>query len=194
VTGPSSTTVRIRPLEAVDHPAVLALNDAEVPRVGPLTPDGLVALLAHCDLALVAERAAEVAGFVLAIAPGTAYTSPNYRFFERRATDHLYVDRILTAPAHRRAGVATALSEAVEARARATGRVEVTCEVNVRPANPVSLAFHAARGFVEVARQDTDGEVLTVALLARTLPPAAANRRVRPEPTPDAHPPSAGAP
>lgn len=164
---------------AADHATVLALNDADVPRVGPLGADGLPALLAHCDLALVAERAGELAGFVLAIAPGAAYASPNYRFFERRGTDHLYVDRLLTAPAHRRAGVASALSDAVEDRARTTGRAEVTCEVNVRPMNRASLDLHAARGFVEVGRQDTDGGALTVALLARTLPPTAANAPAR---------------
>lgn len=148
------------------------LNDADVPRVGHLGAGGLAALLDHCDLALVAEHAGEVAGFVLAIAPGTAYGSPNYRFFEARGTDHLYVDRILTAPRHRRCGVASALSAAVEDRARATGRAEVTCEVNVVPPNPASLAYHAERGFVEVGRQDTGGGALTVTLLARTLPRA----------------------
>ncbi len=167
--------LRVRPMESADHAGVAVLNDADVPRVGPLGADGLEGLLVHCDLALVAERAGELAGFVLAIAPGTGYASPNYRFFEGRGTDHLYVDRLLTAPAHRRTGVASALSDAVEARARATGRVEVTCEVNVRPANPASLGFHTARGFVEVGRQDTGGGALTVALLARTLHRAAAN-------------------
>ena len=175
VLRPPRPQVRVRPMVPADHTTVVALNDADVPRVGPLGADGLPALLAHCDVALVAERAGELAGFVLAIAPGAAYGSPNYRFFERRGTDHLYVDRLLTAPAHRRAGVASALSDAVEARARATGRGEVTCEVNVRPANPASLEFHGARGFVEVGRQDTDAGALTVALLARTLTPAAAN-------------------
>jgi uncharacterized protein len=162
---------RLRPLRASDHAAIVALNDADVPRVGRLGPAGLDGLLPHCDLALVAERDGEVAGFVLAIAPGAAYGSPNYRFFEDRGTDHLYVDRLLTSPAHRRTGVASVLSDAVEARARTTGRVEVTCEVNVRPANPASLAFHTARGFIEVGRQDTGGGALTVALLARTLTP-----------------------
>ncbi|MFO7777777.1 MAG: GNAT family N-acetyltransferase [Nitriliruptoraceae bacterium] len=167
--------VQVRPMVAADHATVVALNDAEVPRVGPLGAHGLPALLAHGDLALVAERAGALAGFVLAIAPGAAYQSPNYRFFERRGTDHLYVDRLLTAPAHRRAGVASALSDAVEVRARGTGRTEVTCEVNVRPMNRASLEFHTARGFVEVGRQDTGGGALTVALLARTLPLTAAN-------------------
>ncbi|TVP64116.1 MAG: GNAT family N-acetyltransferase [Nitriliruptor sp.] len=168
---------RLRPLRPTDHAHLVALNDADVPRVGPLGRAGLDDLLPHCDLALVAERDGELAGFVLAIAPGAAYGSPNYRFFEARGTDHLYVDRLLTAPRHRRAGVASALSDAVEDRARATGRVEVTCEVNVRPANPASLAFHTARGFVEVGRQDTGGGAVTVALLARTLPPTEPNPR-----------------
>jgi uncharacterized protein len=174
VTGPSRSS-QLRTLEPFDHAAVVALNDAEVPRVGRLGPTGLDDLLPHCDLALVLEREGQLAGFVLAIAPGAAYGSPNYRFFEDRGTDHLYVDRLLTAPGHRRSGVASVLSDAVEARARATGRTEVTCEVNLRPANPASLTFHTARGFVEVGRQDTAGGALTVALLARTLGPADPN-------------------
>ncbi len=168
---PTSTSARLRPLRPSDHAHLIALNDADVPRVGRLGRAGLDDLLPHCDLALVAERDGELAGFVIAIAPGATYGSPNYRFFEDRGTDHLYVDRLLTSPAHRRTGVASALSDAVEGRARATGRLEVTCEVNLRPANPASLAFHTARGFVEVGRQDTGGGALTVALLARTLTP-----------------------
>ena len=179
----TSGSARLRPLQPSDRAHLVALNDAEVPRVGRLGGSGLEDLLAHCDLALVAERDGEVAGFVLAIAPGAGYGSPNYRFFERRGTDHLYVDRLLTAPRHRRAGIASALSDAVEDRARATGRAEVTCEVNLRPANPASLAFHTARGFVEVGRQDTGGGAVTVVLLARTLTPT--------DPNPGGGPPQA---
>ena len=49
----------------------------------------------------------------------------------------------------------------------------LTCEVNVAPPNPVSHAFHAAMGFVEVGRQGTEGGAKTVALLARSLEPTA---------------------
>ena len=168
MTGP--TGLRLRPLLPGDLPTVAALNDAEVPRVSPLGEAGLQALLPACDLSLLAEDAGgNLAGFVLAIAPGEAYDSVNYRWFETRGTDHLYVDRIVTAVTHRRRGVAARLSGAVEQRARVTGRREVTCEVNVRPRNDASLAFHLARGFVEVGRQDTTGGTITVALMARTL-------------------------
>jgi uncharacterized protein len=164
----------LRPIGDADLPAVVALNELEVPRVGPLGGAGLAALMASCDLAVLAEDSAgSLAGFVLALAPGRDYASENYRFFSRRATDFLYVDRVAVAPRARRQGVATALYGAVEARAREQGRQEVTCEVNLRPPNPGSLAFHRRLGFVEVGQQDTSGGALRVALLARSLAPGA---------------------
>lgn len=146
---------------------VAGLNDREVPRVSPLGPDGLRSLLPACDLGVVAtDEDGAVAGFVLAIAPGAPYESVNYRWFDARGDDFLYVDRVVVAATHRRRGVATKLYDAVVARARATARDRVTCEVNIRPANDASLAMHRDRGFVELGRQDTTGGTLTVALLS----------------------------
>ena len=164
--------VRLRPLAASDVGPVAALNDAEVPRVSALGPEGLADHLPRCELAVVAEDDDGLAGFVLAVPPGIDYESVNYRFFEDRGTDHLYVDRVVVAPTHRRRGVAGRLYDAVEERSRQTGRAEVTCEVNVRPANPASLAFHVARGFLEVGRQDTTGGTVTVALMAKRVAPS----------------------
>lgn len=163
------STVSLRAIEASDLRPVAALNDREVPRVSPLGVDGLRAQLPRCDVALVAVADDRIVGFVLALAPGANYDSVNYRWFEGRGTDHLYVDRIVVAMAHRQRGIAGMLYDAVEARARETGRSEVTCEVNVRPPNPSSMAFHERRGFAEVGRQDTTGGTLTVAMLALPL-------------------------
>lgn len=159
--------MRLRPIDDRDLDVVLGLNASEVPKVGPLTAPALADLVAMCDLALLAEDEHGLAGMVLALAPGAAYGSPNYGFFEARGSDHLYVDRIAVAGRARRRGVASALYDAVERRARGTGRVEVTCEVNVVPRNEGSLRFHAARGFVEVGRQDV-GEH-RVSLLAKRV-------------------------
>ena len=159
--------MRIRPLVTADLGAVHDLNASEVPKVGPVTAEALADLVAMSDLALVAVVDDRLAGMVIALAPGTAYGSLNYGYFERRGTDHLYVDRIAVAAHARRLGVASALSDAVEAHARATGRAEVTCEVNVVPRNEGSLAFHAVRGFVEVGQQDVGDH--RVSLLAKPL-------------------------
>lgn len=167
--GTAMSAIVLRPLEASDLRPGAALNDREVPRVSPLGVDGLRAQLPRCDVALVAVTDHAIVGFVLALAPGANYDSVNYRWFEGRGTDHLYVDRVVVATAHRRRGIAGMLYDAVEARARETGRSEVTCEVNVRPPNRSSMAFHERRGFVEVGRQDTTGGTLTVAMLALPL-------------------------
>lgn len=161
---------RIVPLEERHLDAVAALNDAEVPRVSPLGRTGLDDLRPRCDLTVVAEEPdGSLAGFLLAVAPGMDYVSVNYRWFDDRRDDFLYIDRVVVAPTHRRRGVAASLYEAVEHRARATGRRQITCEVNVRPPNAGSLAFHRSRGFLEVGRQDTSDGRLTVALLSLPL-------------------------
>jgi uncharacterized protein len=163
------STISLRDIEVADLRAVAALNDREVPRVGPLGLNGLRDQLPRCELALVATEDEAIVGFVLALAPGADYLSINYRWFETRGTDHLYVDRVVVAQTHRQRGIAAMLYDAVESRARETGRAEITCEVNVRPPNPASMAFHERRGFVEVGRQATTGGTLTVAMLALPL-------------------------
>lgn len=168
--GHAMSSVTLRNIEPADLRPVAALNDREVPRVGPLGVDGLRAQVLRCDLALGAvDENGVVVGFVLALAPGADYASVNYQWFESRGTDHLYVDRVVVASSHRQRGIASGLYDAVEARAREIGRAEVTCEVNIRPPNPASMAFHQRRGYVELGRQDTTAGTLTVAMLARSL-------------------------
>ena len=45
----------------------------------------------------------------------------------------------------------------------------MTCEVNLRPPNPGSMAFHRAMGFDEVGTQNTEGGSKTVSLLVKRL-------------------------
>jgi len=140
----------LRPITAADHAAVLALNEAHVELLSPLDKHRLWWLLdlaAHADI-IVSELDQRVAGFVLAFAPGTAYDSENYRWFSERFDDFLYLDRIAIDPAFRRRGLASAVYDELEAAATARGRMVL--EVNHD--NERSLAFHRARGYVELDR------------------------------------------
>lgn len=162
--------VDIRPYSPTDLAALVAINDGAHPAV-PITPaEELAELISQSRLALVVDDG-EPAGFVVALAPGAAYAGENYTWFSARSGDFLYVDRIVLAPRLQGRGIGPRLYAAVEDAARADGATEITCEVNVRPANPGSLAFHARLGFVEVGRQETKGGTTEVALLARPLPP-----------------------
>jgi uncharacterized protein len=159
--------VVVRPLESADLPAVVALNNAAVPAVPPATRESIAALVTVAGLAVVAEEEPGApVGFLIAMDPGVDYDSENYRWFEGRGDSFVYVDRIVVGEAARGGGIGRALYDAAFARAAEFGRAEVTCEVNVRPANPDSLAFHDRLGFAKLGEQETKGGAYRVALLA----------------------------
>jgi predicted GNAT superfamily acetyltransferase len=107
-----------------------------------------------------------VAGFVLVFGSGTDYDSENYRWFSRRYPDGFhYLDRIVLDERFRRRGLGRRVYGAVEADAAAHGRLVL--EVNLEPPNDPSLAFHRARGFVEVGRLANGGKV--VALMEKQI-------------------------
>lgn len=161
--------VVLRELASRDLAAVVELNNDAVPAVPLTDEDEMAVLTAVASLALVAVDDADAGsplGFLVAIDPGADYGSENYRFFSRRDSDFLYVDRIVVDGARRGAGIGRMLYGAVFERARADARAEVTCEVNLRPPNPGSLAFHEVLGFRRVGEQSTKGGTVRVALLA----------------------------
>ena len=160
----------LRPYVPDDLATVHSINQGEVPAVGTATPEGLANLAAQSTIALVAELDGETAGFCLVLAPGADYGSVNYRWFSDRYDDFVYLDRVAIAPAFQRRGVGRALYTEVErlARERHPTATHFTLEVNLRPRNDRSLAFHAELGFVEVGRQETDYGAL-VSMMAKNL-------------------------
>lgn len=160
---------RVRPLSAADASELQPLNDAAAPAVPITAASELETLIGLSALALGIEHEGHLVGFVLALPPGAAYESENYRYFESRDVDHLYVDRIVIDEAERGRGLGAVLYDAVFAAAREQGRAEVTCEVNLDPPNPGSLAFHRRLGFRELGSQPTKGGSVTVALLSAPL-------------------------
>lgn len=159
--------MRLRELSPSDVPSILALNNDAVPAVPHTTEEEVTELLRASSFGYAAVSGEEFLGFVVGFEPGLDYASPNYRYFEDRGTDYLYVDRIVVAERARGMRVGQTLYQRVVDLAIDQGRDEVTCEVNVEPPNPASHAFHTRMGFSEVAQQDTG--YATVALLARPL-------------------------
>lgn len=163
-------TVTVRPYTNDDLAAIHAINQAEVPAVGSVTPERMAHIAAESAIALVAVDADRPVGFALVLGPGADYDSDNYAWFAERYADFLYLDRVAVAPTHRRRGVGRALYDAVAAAApdaRPTA-TDWLLEVNLRPRNDTSLAFHAAMGFTEVGQHESRAGYL-VAMLARPL-------------------------
>jgi predicted GNAT superfamily acetyltransferase len=161
--------VVLRSIRPADIPQIAVLNAAAVPAVSPATESELGVLLGFSHLAIVAvddSADAPLVGFLICMQPGSDYASENYRYFESRGIDHLYVDRIVVADGARGLGIGRQLYDSAFELAQAEGRAEVTCEVNLDPPNPESLAFHARLGFERIGEQATKNATVTVALLA----------------------------
>lgn len=153
-----------------DVPAVTELNNSAHPAVTILDTDQMSALFELSDLALVAtNKQREIVAFLLSMGMGKSYDSENYRWFEERGVRHQYIDRIVVAPSAKGTGVGRAFYESVLEEARRCGANEVTAEVNLRPENPGSIAFHERLGFRQLAEQETKGGTIRVALLARSV-------------------------
>ncbi|MEZ5776334.1 MAG: GNAT family N-acetyltransferase [Hyphomicrobiaceae bacterium] len=161
------TAARLRPINAGDLDRVLALNNLSAAETSLIDRDTLEAMLTDAFLAVTADR---LPAFLIAFDERAGYRSPNFLWFKARHRHFVYVDRIVVGEAARGRGLARSLYRHLFAVARAGGHDLVTCEVNSRPPNPVSEAFHAAMGFREVGT-GTPQPGKEVAYLERPLAP-----------------------
>ncbi len=145
--------MKIRNAQATDFDAILALNEASVSFLSPLSPQRLTELHALAALHRVAEHEGVVVGFLLAFREVADYDSPNYRWFKERYPRFLYVDRVVVAGTARGHGVGTLLYRDMFEFAAASAVGLVTCEFDIDPPNPASERFHASFGFREAGRQ-----------------------------------------
>jgi predicted GNAT superfamily acetyltransferase len=168
--------MKLREITRADWPTLLELNLASVRELSELDEHRLELLLSWAQRGLAVESEQAIVAFALAIAPGTPYDSDNYRWLGARFERFLYLDRIVVSGAMRRRGIGGRLYDAMEATATGFGRM--VCEVNVRPANEASLAFHISRGYVEVGRLEHAGGKI-VALLTKELAAPARRPSIR---------------
>jgi predicted GNAT superfamily acetyltransferase len=171
VEGRTIAVIRVRDAVAADHAAVLALNNSAVPHVNELSDGEFDWITSHADYFRVAEDEAGLTAFVIALRPGLAYWSLNYRWFSDRGGEFLYLDRIVVDERARGTGVGRAMYDDLDRFA--SGRWPcITLEVNLAPPNPGSLAFHERLGFKQVGVRQEEGGTKAVALMQRTVPPA----------------------
>lgn len=157
-------SVEVRDGRRADLPQVLAINEAAVPAVNSLSLEGIEKLFDNALVCRVAVLGDEVVGFMLCFGVGADYDSVNYTWFAARYSRLLYIDRIALSPKAQRRGLGARLYDEAKQLAARDGAV-LACEVNVRPRNDASLAFHERLGFRSVGQQDTDDGAKTVTML-----------------------------
>ena len=151
----------LRPVADHDVADVLALNARNVTALAPMDENRFAQLRSWADRFDVLEHDGGFAGFVVTFGPGSAYDSPNYAWFtERHTTGFYYLDRIVLHEGFRRQGLGGFVYDELERVAARHGRM--TLEVNLVPRNDASLAFHDARGYVEVGRLGDPGHLVAL--------------------------------
>jgi len=156
----------LRPITDADHDYVLHLNERHVDLLSPMDADRLGYLVDHAHRADVLEVGGERAGFVFTFAPDAGYDGTNFAWFgERFGSDFYYLDRVVVDDAFRRRGLGAAAYDELERTAAPYRRMVL--EVNSEPPNVPSLAFHQARGYVDVGTRGDPGH--RVAMLSREL-------------------------
>ncbi len=150
--------------DAGTQAALLALNNANALETSLLDAAKFAAMI---DAAAVATHIAPAAAFLLAFDQASAYDGGHFVWFRDRLPRFLYIDRVLVSADARRLGLGRQLYQDLFARAAHSGFATVTCEVNLRPPNPVSDAFHARLGFQPAGEATVPGTRKTVRYLVR---------------------------
>ena len=149
----------IRPATAADVDAVVSLNLASVSVLSPMDSARLELLTTMSELFWIAEIDGQVAAFLLAFTDGKHCDSINYQWFTQRFKHFLYIDRVVIDESFRRLGIANQLYQAIKAYAGKHQLHWLCAEIDLKPSNPPSLAFHQAQGFIEIGQQQVaDGE------------------------------------
>jgi predicted GNAT superfamily acetyltransferase len=151
----------LRPATPGDVPALVDLNAAVVAVTSPMDAARARALLTLATFCTVAECEGRVIGFVLAMAAGDSYDNANFRWFADRLDRFVYIDRVVVADSARGLGLGTALYD--DLLRQGAGCRFMAAEMDLVPANPGSLAFHKARGFVEIGTRTYDtGKIVSM--------------------------------
>jgi len=162
-------SIAIRDVGEHDLDSVLALNNSAGQTILPLDAERVRFFMREAEYFRVAEVDGQMAGFLIALRPGSPYRSSNYRWFCEHYEDFLYIDRIVVAGSRRGAGLGRVFYADVTSYAEV--RVPIlACEVFLEPRNDAALLFHGTYGFREVGQHQMEEAGLQVSLLVKDLP------------------------
>jgi predicted GNAT superfamily acetyltransferase len=156
--------------EIGDDPAVraglLSLNNRSAVETSALDAAKFARMI---EAARVATVIGPDAAFLLAFDRHADYDSVNFIWFRERLDSFLYVDRVIVGEGYRRLGLGRLLYADLFHRAARLGFPCIACEVNIRPPNPASDAFHARLGFAETGQAAIHDGAKSVRYLVRDI-------------------------
>lgn len=159
----------IRTAEQKDFQRIVELNESLVHFLSPMDLERLSLLDQNSDLHKVVVADHKVVAFLLAFRENADYDSVNYKWFNETYDQFLYIDRIVVDTEYHHYGIGKQLYAFITEYAKENHINRVTAEIDIKPENPVSLAFHKKNGFVEVGQQQIYGGKKVVSLQCKTI-------------------------
>jgi len=153
----------------IDLPHIHNLNQGALPAVSSITINDMTQFLEMADYFRVIKVKNNIAGFLIALTPGKDYHSPNYKWFEKKYSQFMYIDRIIIDPSFQSRGLGRAFYDDLKIFSQRYTPI-ITCEVNLKPKNERSLLFHKKYGFEQTGTQETDGGKKKVSLMVYKIP------------------------
>lgn len=154
----------IRKAITKDISEIRKLNEAEVPHVSSIRRKDFLSFLEIASNFVVIDIDGEIAGFMISLREGADYGSVNYKFFNNHYRQFEYVDRIVIKEEFKGNGMGRKLYEFLFDKNETD---LVCCEVNVKPQNPDSMAFHQKLGFKEKSKLITEDGKKVVSMLVK---------------------------
>ena len=163
-------SISIRDVREHELDSVLALNNAAGPAILPLDAARLRAFFDSAEYFRVAERDGAMAGFLVAMGSDAHHDSVNFRWFQERNPEFLYIDRIVVASRRRGGGVGRAFYADVQSYAELR-YPQLATEVFLEHGSDPALLFHGSFGFREVGQHviEADARKLRAAMLMKEL-------------------------
>ena len=143
----------IRNAAREDFAQILAINEASVQFLSPLSFERTIALHELAAYHRAVTTSDGVQAFLLALREGATYDSVNYQWFSSHFTQFLYIDRIVVSTSAHGKGYGKRLYEDLIAYAQQTQIGLITCEFDIEPLNIASQRLHQSFGFTEVGSQ-----------------------------------------
>ena len=141
----------IGPILKSHHAKILQMNEEFVHWLSPLDEDELIDLL---GLAHYKKQIHEADGALIGYAHDVDYDHKNLQWLRARFDSFYYIDRIILNSSAQGKGYGKQLYADFEAEARARSLPRLVCEVNTKPNNPRSHAFHEQLGFTALGDVD----------------------------------------
>jgi len=158
--------LQIRGMRRGDFESINEINRLASPHVFQLDASEFLLLLDLCEYCKVVQADGETVGYIFVLGKGLNYDGEEYNWFCRNLADEfLYIDQIAIASRWQGMGCGRALYSDLENYAVEKNKTALVCEVNSKPLNETSMAFHLQLGFEQIMCMQARGT--EVALLAK---------------------------